>query len=175
MTEDLKVPKIEVQVRMAMMDGEMWEGALSLARASMRHQGPEQVMDLLQQKDPYIPVHVEEQGWRLLHRDRIVMVSIDQSLGLAELDPANLLDKAGRVVDVRIRLISGETLTGGCPILPESGHSIRLLDWVNEQPGFFPLLEGASTLTYVNHAAVAWIEEENKEEKERTHQEERGE
>lgn len=158
MTDELRVPKIEVPVRMAMMDGEMWEGALSLAPLSARHQGAEQVMDLLQHKDPYLPVHVTGAGWRLLHKKRIVLVSMERSRGLAELDPANLLEKAGRTAPVRIRLVSGETLAGECPILPESGHDVRLLDWINEQVNFFPLLEG-DTLSYVNHAAVAWIEE----------------
>ncbi len=159
MTEDLRVPKIEVTVRMAMMDGEMWEGALSLAPLSARHQGSEQVMDLLQHKDPYLPVHVTGAGWRLLHKKRIVLVAVDRARGLKELDPAGILEKAGRQTLVRVRLTTGETLQGYCPVLPEGGHAVRLLDWINEQENFFPLLEG-DTLSYINHAAVAWIEEE---------------
>lgn len=158
MTEELRVPKIEVPVRLAMMDGEMWEGSLSLAPLSARHQGSEQVMDLLQQKDPYLPVHVAGAGWRMLHKKRIVMISMDRARGLRELDPAGLLEKAGRSVPVLLRLVGGETLQGTCPILPEGGHEVRLLDWINEQVNFFPLLEG-DTLSYVNHAAVAWVEE----------------
>ncbi len=157
--EDLRVPKIAVNVSVELHNREVWEGRLFLTTISERHHGPEQVMDLLQQRELYLPIQLKDGPFRMIQKATIVRLKVDRKLGLAELDPAGILETASILHRVKIRLVTGEDLLGDFPIWPDQSRDMRLLDWINAQPGFLPLLQ-PDAVVYIAHASVAWLEEE---------------
>lgn len=156
--EDFKVPKIAVNVSVELHSREVWDGQLFLTPISERHHGSEQVMDLLRQDGHYLPILLKDGAFRMIQKETIVRLTIDRKRGLEELDPAGILETASRLHSVKIRLVTGEDLVGLFPIWPEGSRDMRLLDWINAQVEFLPLLQ-PEAVVYVAHASVVWLEE----------------
>lgn len=158
MTENLMVPKIAGVVKIELVDGRWITGQLFLARFSEKHQGPEQVSDLLHQEGNFLPLRDETGEVRLLAKSSIIQLRMPRADGVKELDPAGLLGTVGKMHKARVALRTGEVLEGEFPVLPERARDIRLLDWLNAGAGCVPLLT-AEMLVYLSQTAILWIEE----------------
>jgi len=158
-SESLRIAKVPQEVRIKLRDGSWLPSNIFLDRYTERNQGPEHVLDLLNDQEPYLPVRLEEDKVRLVRKKAIIMVEMPQEDGMREIDPDGSLSPQIRFVKAMISMASGESHTGLLPVeAPRvSGH--RVSDWLNQKNRFFPFITRKEVL-YIPHRAVIWIDEQ---------------
>lgn len=143
---------------MELVTGEWLDGKVFLSLSSEHHQGPEQIIDLLRRDESFIPFRLNTGAMRMIERLTVVQIQMPRESGIHELDPAGLLEKTGKLQPAVLALRIGEKIAGDLPIFPENLQNVRVLDWLNEQGDFIPILT-AEKLIYVARSAILWAEE----------------
>jgi hypothetical protein len=134
---DLRVPKRRVAAEVVLPGGEVRRISLFLAEAASSHAGPERPSDLLNGGAEFVPALDEEGGaMTFLNRAGLAVVRVDPALEVEDADALTLPTEH----EVEVRLGTGETLRGLVSYLRPPDHS-RLVDFLNEAPPFFRLLE----------------------------------
>jgi hypothetical protein len=134
---DLRVPKRRVAAEVVLPGGEARRISLFLAEAASSHAGPERPSDLLNGGAEFVPALDEEGGAiTFLNRAGLAVVRVDPALEVEDADALTLPTEH----EVEVRLGTGETLRGLVSYLRPPDHS-RLVDFLNEAPPFFRLLE----------------------------------
>ena len=154
--DDLRVPKIATQISLELNTGTWIEGMIFLTTASPSHPGPEWVYEFLNETDPYFPLKSSDTT-SLIRKASVIQIRITREKGLKELDPQQIFAQLARKVPVSIEIATKEVLTGEFLIIPDSAAP-RLLDWLNSQGTFLPLLTG-DHLIYISQWAVCQIKE----------------
>lgn len=147
--EDFRVPKRRVPAQVVMPNGEARRISLFLA-ATRPSRGPERPSDLLNGGDGFVPAVDEASGgMTFLNRTAIVLVRVDRALEGDDADAVTLPTEH----EVEVLLFSGARLRGLVSYLRPAGHS-RLIDFLNEPPAFFRLIEeGAIALVNKRHVS----------------------
>lgn len=158
MSDDMRIQKIAVEAMIELHDRETLNGKLFLAPLTERHHGREQILDLLTQPDPFLPVRLADGGSKLVSKGAIVRVRVDRAFGMKELDPDGLLAQSGHLTPVMICLTTGEVISGSLPLMPEGRRTPRLLDWLRTVGRFLPLIQ-EDAVVYIAIEATTWIEE----------------
>ena len=133
---DLSVPMQMVRATFWTEDGATFEGSLFLHLTAESHDGPETVLDRLNEADLFLVLSVaDDSPVVLLNKVQIIRVDVPseaQPPEAVELLPAVDLEH------VRLRLINGVQLTGTIRVEGPVGRR-RLSDFLNTQPAFLPL------------------------------------
>jgi hypothetical protein len=143
--DELRVPKRRIPVEVVLPGGAARRMALFLSEVAADHTGPEQPSDLLNGGDDFVPAFDEEgKAMTFLNRSAIAALRVEASLD-TESDEAVSLPTEH---DVEVQLQDGTVLSGLVSFLRPPDRS-RLVDYLNEPPPFFRLLD-AATLVLVN-------------------------
>ncbi|HET9594921.1 MAG TPA: hypothetical protein VFP65_05025 [Anaeromyxobacteraceae bacterium] len=129
------MPKRTVEAEIVLCDGSGGRFALFLSEHASRHEGPEEVADLLEADGAFLPARDLASGRiAFLRRDAIAVAALD---GVAE-DPFALAPAEQHALEAR--LPGGRTVRGVVSyVLPPD--RARVLDHLN-QPGAFLALHG---------------------------------
>jgi DNA-binding response OmpR family regulator len=133
---DLSVPMRRVSATFWTVDGATFEAALFLHLNAEAHDGPETVLDRLNDPDLFLTLSIGGEN-PVLFLNKIQLVRTDVSPEDHPPENAERLERAS-VERIRVQLINGEQLTGTVLIEAPTGRR-RLSDFLNTQPGFLPL------------------------------------
>ncbi len=146
---DFRVEKIDKEAVLFFADGVVLEGVVYLSPFAQGHSGAQTVLELLEEKDRYLPFHDREGAFRLVNKQALTHLRYGRG---EEGDP---LAELGERIQVRIIFFGGETLEGAIVLnMPENRR--RLLDFLNAFPDFF-FLEGSSARYIVNGQMIREI------------------
>lgn len=146
---DFRVTKLRVPVKVWVAD-KVQGGDVFLTPVAASHDGGETLADLLNGRDPFLPV--ERDGCLSCYPlDTISVASVKQDAG--EIPPVEIAPFTQHLV--RVTLLSGRALTG---TIRYSRHpdSSRLVDYLNAAPRFIAVHQGAE-IAFVNRQHVASI------------------
>jgi len=150
--DDLRVPKRRVGAEVLLPAGASRRIHLFVAEAASLHTGPERPSDLLNGREDFLPALDEESGaMTFLNRSGLAAVRVDRALEVDEADSLTLPTEH----EVEVLLESGLSLRGLVSFLRPPEHS-RLVDFLNEAPPFFRLLEEGS-VALVNKRHVSRV------------------
>jgi CheY-like chemotaxis protein len=133
---DLSVPMQLAKATFWTEDKASFEGTLFLHLTAETHDGPETILDRLNQPDLFMVLGVAEEGpVVILNKAQIVRVDLPPEAVQREAnDPTSVAD----VEHVRVRLINGDRLDGTVRVEGPVGRQ-RLSELLNAQPAFVPL------------------------------------
>lgn len=148
--DDLRIPKRRAQAEVILPGGATHKVALFLADAAPEHVGPERPSDLLNRADEFIPALDEETGrMTFLHRGAVALVRVAPALEPDEEEEITLPTEH----EVEVELDDATRHVGLVSFLRPPERS-RLVEFLNEAPPFFRLLEaGAVALVNKRHVA----------------------
>ena len=150
--DELKVPKSRAPAEVLLPGGGARRVALFLAQAASGHAGPELPSDLLNGQHEFVPA-LDEAGGGMTFLQRGA-IAVDRVARAAEQEDAEALTLPTEH-EVEVHLVDGAVLTGLVSYLRPPDRS-RLVDFLNEAPPFFRLLE-AGTVALVNKRHVARV------------------
>lgn len=150
--EDLRVPKRRIPVEVLLPGGATRAMALFLSEVAADHTGQERPSDLLNGGDDFVPAWDEVgEVMTFLNRSAVAALRLDPTLDTDADEDVSIPTEH----DVEIQLRDGTTLRGLASYLRPTERS-RLVDFLNEEPPFFRLLEGAA-LVLVNKRHVVRV------------------
>lgn len=142
-----RVDKREQPVALFLSDQVVHEGVVFLSPFASTHSGEETLLDLLREKDHFLPFRDGEGRFILVNKNAVTHVRYE---GKTEDEPV-----IGDRIRVRIAFFGGGVLEGTIVLdMPEEKN--RLLDYVNASPGFFAL-EGGDARYIANGSLVREI------------------
>ena len=151
--EELKVPKWRTRVDVQMPGGQITSVAVYLSDFAHDHSGPERISDLLNGGNEFIPAHdLEHDQVVFLNRSNISVARVLQEI---ESDPGEQYTLPHES-EVRVMLRDGRELVGLVTFVRPDDRA-RVLDFLNEPPPFFPLLE-KDHVALINKHHVARVE-----------------
>jgi hypothetical protein len=155
---DLSVYRFEkrrIGATVTLSSGQTTHGCFFAAGDSLRHGGPERLVDLLNEETGFVPFEIHhEDGMRtvLYNRTHIVIVALAEND--ARLDPGYSV--ATRRF-VSILLSNGRRIVGAVRVYRPEGRD-RLSDWAR-QPEAFRYLETSDMALLVNTAHIVDVSE----------------
>ena len=146
---DFRVEKIERAAVLFFADGVVLEGVMYLSPFAQGHSGGQTVLELLEEKDRYLPLHDQKGAFRLVNKQALTHLRYEEEGG------NDAMEELGERIRVRIIFFGGETLEGAIVLnMPENKR--RLADFLNAFPDFFPL-DGGSVRYIVNGQMIREI------------------
>jgi len=150
--KEFRVPKQRAEVEVVLPGGATHRVAVFLSEFASSHEGGERLSDLLNGKGDFFPaVAVESDEVVFLNRATIAVARVDPAF---ERDPATELTLPTEH-EVSIRLADGQQIEGLISFVLPPERS-RLMDFLNESPPFFRLLQ-KDRVSLVNKHHVASI------------------
>lgn len=159
MTDEYRVPKHRIPVRVRMAGGEVRSVEMFVGARAQRHTGAERPSDRLNDESAFLPVEDEQEGFFLLNKPAVsvVTVDLDREAGPEPLDAEDeaLLEPEGEEAAAAVRLVldDGHEVRGLAAMLLPPGER-RLLDLLNDADRFLRLRDGDRILL-VNTAHIA--------------------
>jgi CheY-like chemotaxis protein len=134
---DLTVPMRSVSAEYWTVDGMTFQGTLSLHVNAETHQGPETVLDRLNDPNLFLTLRVPgDVPVVFLNKIQIVRVDVPPEEG-TYVDPEHVAE--ANIQPIKVQLINGEQLQGTVRIEGPAGRR-RLSDFLNIQPAFLTLV-----------------------------------
>ena len=135
--EELRVPKRRVSVEVGLAGGGTRRVAVFLAEFASNHSGAERLSDLLNGGGDFIPAFDEEAGvMSFVNRAGVAFARASRAVEAEATDDITIPTEQ----PVEITLADGRTLRGLVSYVLPPERS-RLVDFLNEGPPFFALLE----------------------------------
>ena len=151
---DLAVPMQSATIIIWTVDGKSFEATLSLHLNAEKHEGPETVLDRLNDPNLFLPLRVSgDLPVVLLNKIQIVRVDVSREEG-TPVDPVHMAET--NIESIKVRLINGEQLQGTVRIDGPRGRR-RLSDFLNSQHAFLSLV-GPELLHLLHKRFIARIE-----------------
>ncbi len=148
MTEEYRVPKHRVPATVRMANGAVRSVELFAGDHAERHDGAERPSDLLGTDAPFLPVEDEEEGFLLIHKPSVslVTVALEAEVGAEPVDAEDraLVDPEMEGVqrkEVRLALDDGTEVRGLMALVLPPGER-RLQDFLNAADRFVRLRDG---------------------------------
>lgn len=145
---EYQVEKIRAEVTIHLVDGQERSGVLFLSPFSPTRSGPQTLVELLHEPEPFVPFLRSDKAFKLLNKKQISHVrytpGTDDDLPI------------GATIDVEITFINSKTLTGRTVLQTPEGKG-RLLDYMNSRPGYFSLDCGDNGHYLVNPRVIVEI------------------
>lgn len=135
---DFRFDKIEQEVVLFLADGIVLEGTVFLAPHAYTHAGPQTLLELLREPEPFLPLRDRDGSLRLVNKGAVSHARL--AAGTVE-GPEGI--PLGEKVAVSLFFFGGETLEGTLYIEMPRDKS-RLKDFLNAAPDFFPFDCGES-------------------------------
>jgi hypothetical protein len=155
---DLSVYRFEkrrIDATVTLSSGVATRGCFFAAGDSLRHGGPERLIDLLNEDAGFVPFEIHhEDGTRTLLYNRAHIVLIALTENDAGLDPGYSV--ATRRF-VSILLLNGQRVVGAVRVYRPEGRD-RLSDWAR-QPEIFRYLETSDVALLINTAHIVDVSE----------------
>ena len=151
-SDDLRVPKETIRVCVRIRGEGHCEGDIFLSGCSAIHDGPQGLLELLNDPDPFFPIRLPSGEVRLVGKHEVIVVTLAR--------PA--ADRFGGVADhptwqpARLVLVDERTLQGDLDISAAEIKHPRVLDALNAS-GLFVCLRDDHALHAVNKNAVRWV------------------
>lgn len=150
--DDLRVPKRRIPVEVLLPGGRTCKMAMFLSEVAADHTGPERPSDLLNGGDDFVPAFDETgKAMTFLNRSTIAAVRLDPALDADVEEDVSIPTEH----EVELLLQDGTSLRGLVSYLRPSERS-RLVDFLNEAPPFFRLID-AAVLVLVNKRHVVRV------------------
>lgn len=147
MSNDLKIPKLEVSVEVLLTEQDEFRACtFFLNRMSATHHGEETVSEFLNSEHLFVPVRYEDEGVILLHLENVVAVRTEEN------PPAT----AGRKLHIGVRRGQMFDVQQVEPMPP--GHD-RTVDYLNLDRRFLGFREGTGMLYLHKHHMVQVIDQ----------------
>lgn len=146
--QELAVERRTVEVAIRFLGQEVVRGHLFLALMAKSHAGPETVLDLMNEPEPFLVLKVEGQPpVRMINKERVIEIE-------ASVQPEE--DQAvGKEEDMALMFQDGFSLSGTARVeLPPTKS--RLIDFLNHTERFFELRDGGS-LHIVNRKHISHV------------------
>lgn len=140
---DFRLDKHPLSVTLFLADGVVREGVVFLSPDAERHSGPQTLLELLREREPFFPFRDATGRFALVNKAAVTHVRY-VAVGREEL-------VVGIEQEVHIVFFGGELLQGTIRLAMPAGQA-RLQDYVNAAPGFFPLSVG--TQRYIVNGAL---------------------
>jgi len=150
--EELCVPVHRLTATFWMVDGSTFTASLFIHLNAEGHDGPETVLDRLNEEDRFLPLAMAEEGVAFLGKWQLIRVDVAQNEFTGQAADVN-----GPVIyeRIRVQLANGEQLIGSVCFGGRSGRR-RLSDHLNTEPGFLAL-QGTERLHLINKRFVLRI------------------
>ncbi len=145
---------IEKKVRKAsfyLTDGSQVDGEVFLSLSEEGHSGPQNLGDLLNDEDRFIPIKTEKSIF-LLHLKHVVQAKIRIEEELDE----TMREGSGFTITVKMEI--GGSIEGDVYISLQKGGFGRVKDYVNQNIPFFRLIQ-SEYIAYVNERYIFSIHE----------------
>lgn len=126
---DYRVNKIEAPVTLFLADGVVHEGILFLSPVSPTHSGPQRLLELFLEPEPFCPFKEKKGRFCLINKNAITH---------ARYPARHEEDVFGDQIKVRLNFYGGEILEG-IIIVAMPADKARIQDYINSTPGFFCL------------------------------------
>jgi len=141
-----RVEKTELPVVIFQADGSVMKGVVFLSATAYSHMGQQTLLDLLKEPGDFFPFRSEAGAFCIANKTTITHIRFDPP------DEASAYESLGDRVDVDIKFVGGEQLSGTLTIEMPEGRN-RLFDFVNAMKGFF-LLQNQDAFYLVNVAQI---------------------
>lgn len=148
MQNDYRVEKTRVPVTLLTLAGQRVTGDVYLQPYTQLRRGREEVIDLLNGGDPYIPVRGDDGTIRFVAKDRVLHAELDELP--AEHDARRL---GAREAVVEITLANGCVFTG-CILYEVPSARPRLLDYLNRLDQRFVVVHTGNGPRLVNRLLI---------------------
>ena len=151
---DYKVEKDRFPVTLFFFDGTEKKGNIFLSLHAAQHEGHELAVDVLNQREEFIPVHFKDETVRLIRKRNILMISfsVDQ-------EGPDYSVFADVTVEVTIHLTSHQCLEGNFFfVLPL--HARRVKDFLNQADSFVELRK-ENEVYLINKDHILSVEEKS--------------
>jgi hypothetical protein len=150
MTFDFRITKVRLPVSLIMLGGEELGGEMFVQSFSAKHQGREEIPDILNSDEPFFPL-AREGGTLLVAKDQVREVVV---AGETFDDP--FLARAARAEPVELTLTDGSVRTGRV-YLEMPTERPRLLDFLNRYAQRFVVLYAAGGVCLVNRTLIEHV------------------
>lgn len=146
------MPKRRTPVEIQLRHGVIHRYAVFLGDFAHDHSGPERLSDLLNGSGDFVPAYdLESDAMTFLNREGVLLARLPGHVELEDGEQQTLPTEH----DVEIVLDDGEKLRGLVSYVLPADHS-RLIDFLNDAPLFFRLLEQTS-VALVNKRHVSCV------------------
>src|ERR1700687_53335 len=150
--KELRVPKRRTAVEIQLHQGAVHRFAVFLGDTAHDHTGPERLSDLLNGAGDFVPAYdLDTDAMTFLNREGVLVARLPGHVELEGAEQETLPTEH----DVEIILDDGAKLRGLVSYVLPSEHS-RLIDFLNDAPLFFRLLEQKS-VALINKRHVACV------------------
>lgn len=127
---EYQVEKQKVSVTIELIDGQTRDGVIFLSPYSSFHSGPQTLIDLMSEEEPFAPFVGDEGSFLLINKAQISHIRYEKAA-----DDKPVL---GTPLDVTVTFTNSRQLTGTVVLEVPEGKS-RLLDFMNSNSAFFEL------------------------------------
>ena len=127
---EYQVEKRKVSVTIALVDGQTREGVIFLSPFSSHHSGPQTMIDLMSEEEPFAPFVGSDGSFLLVNKSQISHIMYQK-----EADDKPVL---GTPLEVEVTFTNSRQLSGTVVLEVPEGKS-RLLDFMNSNRDFFGL------------------------------------
>lgn len=148
---DYRIEKIRCPVVVRMHSGETVTGEIFLQPFVRPGGGDERPQDILNGRDPFFPLALEDGDTLLLAKDQVLEVAIDHG---DDVDDA--IEALARPMVVEIRLTSGDKRAGAI-FLELPSERPRLLDYLNREDERFLTLHGTERRFLINRREIEHV------------------
>jgi hypothetical protein len=140
---ELRVPKRQVRVEVALAGGATLQLNLFQAEHALSLHGFERPSDLLNRGLPFLPAVGLDGASQVLRREALLRMTVARSAEIAPEDPADDGPAPTEVVrlDLEVAFDNGDT-TRGRLVFEQPASRRRLVDYLNDCPQFFCLRDG---------------------------------
>jgi hypothetical protein len=128
---EYQVEKQKVSVSIELVDGQTREGIIFLSPFSSHHSGPQTLLDLMSEEEPFVPFVGSDGKFLLINKVQISHLKYQKE----EDDKLEL----GTPLDVSVTFTNSRQLSGTVVMEVPEGKS-RLLDFMNSNRDFFGLV-----------------------------------
>lgn len=125
---DYQVEKQKVAVSIALVDGQQRDGVMFLSPYSSYHSGPQTLLDLMSEEEPFAPFVGDDGSFLLINKAQISHIRYEQ-----EDEDKPLL---GTPLEVRVTFTNSRQLAGTVVLEVPEGKN-RLIDFMNSYADFF--------------------------------------
>ncbi len=140
--QELAVERRTVEVAIRFPGQEVVRGHLFLALTAKGHAGPETVLDLMNEPEPFFVLKVDgEPPVRMINKERIIEVEVGPADEPPEDDPGQAVAKEE---EMTLMFQDGFGLSGTARVELPPAKS-RLIDFLNYSERFFSLRDGGGT------------------------------
>jgi hypothetical protein len=147
-TNEYRIEKDRLPVTLILASGAKLSGTVFVQSYVQRRSGREQASDVLNSREPYFPLAVDDGETQLIAKDQVVEVAVGP-----DVEGDALSAMIARTATVEVTTISGETRVGAV-YLEVRNDRPRLLDFLNQFDQRFLTLHADDGLRLINRRLI---------------------